>query len=67
MKHTILTVFLTLGVVGGLAYGCTHHRHEHFRHKSHMRDEIADICVDATLRTLKANGQDPKGTQLKSP
>lgn len=55
MKHTIITVLLTLGVVGGLTYGIAEHRHERFHHHSRFKEHVADICVDATLRTLKEN------------
>lgn len=67
MKHTILTVLLTLGVIGGLTYGCSHHRHEHFRHHSRIKEEVADICVDATLRTLNENGHGSRLARPKSP
>lgn len=53
MKHIILTVLLTLGVVGGLTYGIAERRHERWRHHSRFKEQVAEICVDATLRTLK--------------
>lgn len=67
MKRTILTVLLTLGVVWGLGYGFAHHRHENRRHRSHFKEQVADICVDATLRTLKENGQHPKVGESTAP
>lgn len=67
MKHTILTVLLTLGVVLGLSYGFAHHRHGHWHHRSHFKEQVADICVNATLRTLKEDGPHPGVGEPKSP
>jgi hypothetical protein len=51
MKHTILTVLLTLGVVGGLASGF-HHCRMHGGHEAHWERKVQHICADA-LREAK--------------
>jgi hypothetical protein len=67
MKHTILTVLLTLGVIGGLTYGFTHHGHERWQRHSRFKEQVADICVGATLRTLKENAHNSSANQHHSP
>lgn len=49
MRHTVITVLLTLGVVLGLASGIASQR---FRHSHHERFEahLADVCVRAAER-----------------
>lgn len=53
MRHTILTTLLTLGVIGGLTYGLLQHRHERWAHHSRFKEHVADLCVEATLRTIE--------------
>lgn len=51
MRHTIITVLLTLGVVFGLGLGflsLRHHSHGH--HRQQFEEHIADICVGAAER-----------------
>jgi hypothetical protein len=52
MKRTILTVLLTLGLVGGLVAGiagCEHRRH----HREQFEAHIADVCISAAERVLE--------------
>lgn len=64
MKHTILTTLLTLGVVGGLTYGVLSHHHQRWEHRTRFQEHVANICVEATLRTL---GHDSDGATKKKP
>lgn len=53
MRHTILVVLLTSGLVGGLAVGlCSlHHRvHEGHPRRAAFERHIADLCVQAAAR-----------------
>lgn len=51
MRHTILTVLLSLGVVLGIASGIhsvRHHRH----HRAAFEAHVADLCVSAAHQVL---------------
>ncbi len=56
MRHGILTILLSFGVVGGLAYGIIEHRHKDPERHSRFKEHVADICVAAALRTLDGKG-----------
>lgn len=52
MKHTILTVLLTLGVIFGLVYGVSHTCHHHSHRRAQFEAHVADVCVAAVKREL---------------
>jgi len=49
MRHTLLTVFLTLGVVGGIAAGCRSLPHGH-QGRDAFEAHVAQLCVEAAQR-----------------
>jgi hypothetical protein len=53
MKHTILTVLLTLGVVFGIAHGVFHTCHGHSHRRAQFESHVADVCVAAVKRELE--------------
>ena len=61
MKHTILVVLLTLGVIGGLAAGI--HRSRHHHHHGHFQARVADICVKAAERHIEKSRSEPNEQQ----
>lgn len=57
MRHTFLTVLLTVGLLGGLAAGftgCCHHRHHD---RAAFEAHIADVCVQAADRADRAKAK----------
>ncbi len=52
MKHTVLTVLLTLGVVFGVAGGVVSMRHRHHHRHPAFEAHVAELCVSAAQRVL---------------
>lgn len=53
MKHTILTVLLTLGVVGGTVAGIHRIKDGRGHHRAEFEQHVAEICVAAATRAME--------------